>query len=400
MRQVTVHGALLAVALVAAWVTWTANEPVDTGEATITVWDDDPGDIAVVSFESGDRTLLLERRDMEAQSYLWARETTRPVPPQPEQPEPDSAAAAAAAADTGAAPASSDTTNDLAETDVANAAPAADSVAPEAAAQEPARVTEFPVGEQGDSLITGLAQLRAVRDLGEADDDLRAAYGFADSTVSTVTLRQRDGAERTLALGGTAIGGSDRYVLDVERNRVFAVPVAVVRPLETSQMLRLTEYQRFEPDDVARVAVTAGGAQRTMERRDAGATAQVTWSPPDSEQQDPAFASFMEQVDQLWVSEFVPEASVDSLELMLRIDYYSRRDDAIGFIELYRARGGEGEAQGSPRYFMRSPRTVVLGEVYGPLGERLEQDVETLFGGAPAATSASVPAPGPTDASP
>lgn len=399
MRQVSVHGVLLAIALVAAWVTWTANEPVDTGEATITVWDDHPGDIAAVSFESGDRTLLLERRDSEDQSYLWARETTRPVPPRPERPEPDSAAAAIAAADTGAAATSSDATDEVDETDVADAAPAADSVAPEAA-DEPERVSEFPVGEQGDSLITGLAQLRAVRDLGEADDDLRAAYGFADSTVSTVTLRQRDGAERTLALGGTAIGGSDRYVLDVERNRVFAVPVAVVRPLETSQMLRLTEYQRFEPDDVARVAVTAGGAQRTMERRDAGATAQVTWSPPDSEQQDPAFASFMEQVDQLWVSEFVPEASVDSLELMLRIDYYSRRDDAIGFIELYRAQGGDGEAQGSPRYFMRSPRTVVLGEVYGPLGERLEQDVETLFGGAPAATSASVPAPGPTDASP
>lgn len=387
MRQVTTHGVLLAVVLIAAWVTWTSDEPAETTEATIPVWEHDAGDVTAVSFESAERTLQVERRESDERSYLWARQTTRPAPPP--QPTPDSAATTEAV-DTGAAAravAASDDADAADDPDVGADNSAADS----AAAQEPERVLEYPVGDEGDSLIVRLAQLRAVRDLGEADDEQRDAYGLADSTA-TVTVRFRDGAERSLALGNTAIGGSDRYVLDVERNRIFAVPVTLIRPLETGSVLRLTEYQTFDADDVARVTVSAGGAERTMERHAAATSGPETWSPPNSDQQDPAFASFMDQVDRLWVSEFVPDASTDTLDAMLRVDYYDRRDNAIGYLELFRRAGG-AESSDSARYFMRSPRTVGLGQVYGPLGERLEQDIETMFDGAePAAASASATA--------
>lgn len=397
MRQVTAHGILLAVVLIAAWVTWTSDEPADTTEATIPVWDHDPGDVTAVSFESAERSLQVERRETDERSYLWARQTTRLAPPP--QPTSDTTTSTAdtttstEAADTGAAVtavAAADDANAADDTDAVADSVAADS----AAAQERERVDEYPVGDEGDSLIERFAQLRAVRDLGAADDELRDAYGLADS-AATVTVRFRDGGERTLALGNTAIGGSDRYVLDVERDRIFAVPVTLIRPLETGSALRLTEYQTFEADDVARVTVGAGGAERTMERHAAGTSGPETWSPPNSDEQDPAFAGFMDQVDRLWVSEFVADASADTLDALLRVDYYDRRDNAIGYLELFRTPSG-AESSDSVRYFMRSPRTLVLGQVYGPLGERLEQDIETMFGGdEPAATSAGAATPRP-----
>lgn len=367
MRGIVAHGVLLAVALVLAFVTWTSKEAPDTGQATISVWDHAPADIAAVSFHSSGRTLQLERRANGARSYLWAQQTTRPVPP----------------------PHVADSTGELAEqadtvvltTETGEAGEIGDSIAP-----EPERMEEFPVGKEGDTLVEQLARLRALRDLGDATQEKRDAYGLADTT-STISVEFRDGTERTLGLGNSVVGGGNRYVLDVERNRVFVLPVGVIQPLESGEMLRLTEYQSFEPDDVARVTVRAGTtAERSMRRHTTGSP-EAAWSPADSDRPDPAFGSFMQQIDQLWVSRYASDVSTDTLNAVLRVEYHNARGSTIGSLELFRGR----DAGGTPAYFMQTGRTIVPGEIYAPLGERLEQDVESLFRAGGSAT-ASAPA--------
>ena len=77
----------------------------------------------------------------------------------------------------------------------------------------------------------------------------------------------------------------------------------------------------------------------------------------------------MDQIDQLWVTRYVPEAAADTLQAIIRADYFDDDGDLLGFIELFRTRG----AQPAPVYLMRTGRTIVFGEVYAPLAERVSE---------------------------
>ena len=327
MRRALVHGALLVVTLIVAFFTWTAGDGAETDEDSVAVWDYDASQITGVSYRSAHRSVEMERRGTGADEYLWAIQT-------------DSARSAA-----------TDTTAPPTE-----------------------QVSEYPVGEAGENMLEELAQLRIARDLGEASEAKRATYGVSD-TMPMVTIRLRNGAEHNLAVGKEVLGGGTRYVHDVERNRIYVLPIGLVRPLEVGgEMLRLMEYQDFEPDDVASVTVRAGTVQRTMRRTSQGAPPRAVWTPADADRPDQAFGNFMEQADRLWAARFVSNLSPDTLQAVMRVDYLDERDDAIGFLELFRTQA----AQGTPAYFMRTGRTIVFGEVFAPIAERVEQDVEEM----------------------
>jgi hypothetical protein len=331
MRRVMVHGVLLVLMLIFAFVTWTAEDLPDADDAMVAVWQHDPQQVSSVTYRSAARTIVLERRGAGNEATLWAVQTDSVRPP------------------------------------------AQDSVA--AGGARTASITEYPVGDEGETMIGGLARLRVIRDLGEATEEKRATYGITDS-VPVLTLRLRDRNERALAIGATVLGGGSRYVQDLRGNRIYVVPVSLVRPLEVGgDMLRLTKMQSFEANDVASVTVRAGTAERTMRRRTQGSPPLPVWTPPDSERADEAFGNFMAQIDQLWVARYVPAASADTLQSIVRIEYLDDDRDALGFLELFRTRTAT-----PPVYLMRTGRTVVFGEVYGPLAERVEQDAATLFG--------------------
>lgn len=380
MRSVVTHGALLVVVTLAALATWLSPEETDAGEATISIWNHNPDDVVEVALRSDQRTLLLERRTTDAQSYLWARETVRP--PAVEAAEDGEAGDPADTTAVTAAETDADAGQDPpTETEEAEDAPAQ--------AEEPEepeeRVEEFPVGTEGETVVERLAALQAVRDLGDATEERRANFGLADA-VPTVTVRLRDGTSRELALGNSVVGGGNRYVLDVEGNRILVLPVGLLRPLEASEMLRLSEYQPFQPDEVASVTVHTRGSERSFERGTSGAQPQQpVWSPAGSDRPDPAFGSFMEQVNQLWIAQYVADAPADNLEMVLRIDYHDDRGNDIGFLELFRSPATDDDGQ--PTYLMRTGRTIVFGEIYLQLGERLEQDIESLFRNASGSTA-------------
>jgi hypothetical protein len=327
MRRALVHGALLVVTLIIAFFTWTGEDSARADEDSVVVWDHDVSQLAGVSYRSAHRTVEMERRGAGAEEYLWATQT-----------------------DSVRAP------------------------APDTTARPTTQVTEYPVGEAGENMLEELARLRIARDLGEASDEKRVTYGISD-TMPVVTVRLRNGAEHVLAVGKEILGGGNRYVHDVERNRIYVLPIGLVRPLEVGgEMLRLMKYQDFEPDDVASVTVRAGTVERTMRRTSQGAPPQPVWTAPGADRPDPAFGNFMEQVDRLFASRFVSDLSPDTLQPVMRVDYLDERGAAIGFVELFRT----PSPQGTSTYYMRTGRTIVLGEVYAPIAERVAQDVEQM----------------------
>lgn len=339
MKSVTIHAGLLVAALVLAFFTWTSGNTPEADTNLVEIWDRDPARLVSVTFRSAVRTLQLERRSGADTTYLWGIETTRQ---QPRVAGPDSTAR-----DSSAAP----------------AAPSAP------------QVDQYPIGEQGTALVETLARLRAVRDLGKANADERAAYGVTPAS-DTLTLEFRGGERRILALGGSVVGGGDRYVLDTKAGRVYVLPANLVQPFEVPTALRLMKLQNFEFDDVRGVVLRAGGTERVMKRAPTAEPPYVVWTAPGSDQPDQAFANFMGQFDALWVAKYRPDVKTDTLQNIVRIAFLSASSDTLGRLELFRTRAGTPAT-----YFVRTTATVVPGEAYAPVAERIEQDVRTLFGG-------------------
>jgi hypothetical protein len=368
MKSVRVHAVLLVAGLLVAFTTWVRDDVPANRDASAVIWERKPSAIAGVVYQSGPRTIELERRGAGNAAYVWGKETS---------PEP-AAPAAAGAAQIGARDSTQAAARDSAARDSTQAA-ARDSAAPRL------RTDEFPTGQNTDALLEGLATLRVVRDLGSADSTKQAAYGLTTSDAR-LTIRFQDDTERVLLLGSRVVGGADRYALDTGANRIYVLSSNLIRPLDAGAAeLRLTEFHDFNANQVAAVSVRAQGGERRMLRRAGNANAPPSWITPGSEQTDQAFGNFMQQLGQLWINRYQPSMSTDSLEAVLRIEYFDDDADSLGLLELYRTRG----AAGSTRvYYLRTPRTIVPGEVYGPLGERIEQDIATLFrAGAPASRS-------------
>lgn len=349
MRSVAIHAALLAAALLAAFATWTAGDRPETERTLIEVWNRNPADLVAVTFRTDDRTVVAERRDGEGdgdvngeRDYIWGIETTR-------QRVPQRATTDSATADTAATP-------------------------PPATREQ---VEQYPVGDEGPALFEGLARLRAIRSLGTIDDEGRTTYGFAE-TADTVTLRFANGETRTFTVGNEVVGGGDRYALDEAEGRVYVLPSELFRPLDYAGALRLTRVQRFAPDDVARVAVRAGARERVMRRQPTSTPPYSAWSPLDADRPDQTFANFMEQIDRLWVVRYYPDLDPATLQAIARVDWLDARGDTVGSLELFKATSADSTA-----WYLRTPATVVPGQVYGPVAERIEQDLDTVLRGEP-----------------
>ena len=338
MKSALVHAVLLGIAVVAAFATWTWEGAEASDEPAVVVWERDPEEVAAVTFRSGERRVEIERRSEGGESWLWGRETyptlmTVPLPTDSAPPPPPSVT-----------------------------------------------VEEYPLDQAGETLFGRLAELTAVRDLGPADDEKLTTYGLT-GTEPALVVRFADGSERNLVFGANVAGGGPRYMLDADSQHVYVVQPDVIIPFEGgSGTLRLNAYQGFQPDDVASATVRTGTVERTMNRKVVDSPPRPVWTPTDSETPDVAFGNFMQQLDGLWIERYDPNVAPISLQSILRAEYVDWRGGPLGYLELYRAQA----ADGGTKYYMRTPRTIVVGEINTPQGERIEQDIQSLFRPEPA----------------
>jgi hypothetical protein len=123
------------------------------------------------------------------------------------------------------------------------------------------------------------------------------------------------------------------------------------------------------------VTVRAGSVERTMQRKVVDSPPRPIFTPTDSETPDVAFGNFMQQLDALWVERYDPNVPIISLESILRAEYRDWRGGEIGYLELFRARAPDG----TTKYYMRTPRTIVVGEIYAGQGQLIDQDIQSLL---------------------
>lgn len=339
MNAVRVHAVLLVVALLAAFQTWTRDESASgTDEGAVTLWQREIDDIVSVTFETPARMLSVERRvegggdaATPRETFLWGVTLTK-----------------RSTADTSTA----DTTSGV-----------------------PAVVREeFPVGDVGDELFERLASLRALRDLGELDDDAKAEYELAEPE-RTMQVAFADG-DRQLALGARVFGAAHRYALDLSTGRGYVISNDVLRQLEGSRAtLESRELHRYDADDVGAISVHTQTATRHMIREGSGPG--VTWTSPDTPgEPDQTFANFVERVDGLSIIRYDAELNVDTLELVVRVEYTGQNDQPLGFLEIFR---GPEDDRGIGEYYLRTEATRIAAHTHRSIAERVRQDVIDMF---------------------
>jgi hypothetical protein len=333
-----IHGVLLAGALGLGWQTWTRDKTVGVMKSKVVVWRGAAADVTGLTVEKANGTTVVERKP---EGYLWATthgalQKAPPVPPDMMSQNPDSQPAAV-----------------------------------------PDEVHEFPVGDEGTKLFENLATFRAKRDVGAVTEDWRKSdYGITDKS-DKLTLQTKSGP-RVLLLGDNAYGTDDRYVYDDANKHVYLVAGDVIHSVTYPDTLKERKLHGFEPADVARATITAGGKTRALVKLAAkGMTS--SWADASSpDKVDQGLGNFMDQVDGLVPTDYV--ADPGDLETVIGVDYDGKAG-AVGKLALLKrpATPGPGTQPGQFDYFVRTERTRVLGKVSPQVATRVEQGVGSLF---------------------
>jgi len=341
MRSVRTHAVFLAIMLVVAYQAWSPN---DTASANInrdgdfTVWEVSSDEVTSMTFQRDNRTTTLERRRDSVGTYLWGTSLDTPT---------------RGAAD-------SVTGDSVTMGSVITPTP-----------------QEFPVGEEGEDIWDRVAHLRALRDLGVLEDSTRSIYSL-DSISRHLTVRTGSG-ERALEIGGTVYGSIHRYAYEPQSNRGYVVADQLIRALEGGPTsLRLQTLHRFGQNDVGTVTLrNAAGASRTMRRRPGTSRPADVWVSPDTpDEPDQTFQTFINHIRQLAFTGYDASVNVDTLELVMHIDYQDMDDESLGFMRLYRVPSDQPDVY---NYYLLTNDMRIPALAHQPFAQRVDQELVDLF---------------------
>ncbi|GAB4565257.1 MAG: hypothetical protein Tsb0020_16010 [Haliangiales bacterium] len=353
-RGPIIHAALLCVALIVAYQTWTREEVLTPMGGDIEVWSVPQDAVEAFEFlyteaERDERSVRVERRRDDRGEYLWGREV-RSINRYRERPE---------------------------GVDPLKVAPVKERV-------DAAR--EFIAGERAAEAFENLAELRALREIGPLDDKALERFGL-DKDDELITLKLKDGSEKRIFLGSQIYRTRDRYALVPETGIGYVLAEDVVRPIVNGESnLRITSIHDFKNDEVAKVRIEVGDQSRALVRvtaTDSRGREQQVWADvqtPDTP--DQTMVNFLQNVKLVQPSEYRPELDLSSLERVVRVEYQRGDEQTLGWIELYQTPSGDGgadEATPAAAYYMRTEVSRVLAVVVQNIGSQVSDDVAQIF---------------------
>ena len=355
MRSVLAHGVLAVGGLILAWLVWvTPEEERSPDEVELVACD--PEDVTSLVLDVDNREVKLERRGQGDERAYWVTVTRRPEPRegQAEAPEPT--------------------------------------------------VDEFVGGRKRvDEYLAKIAPLRALRSLGELDEE----------TTEEVELGEEAGrfvyacGERTVeyTLGATAFGTGDRYLREADGNTAYLLAADAIRDLQSAEALLMQrELNDFEPTEVENLVVKIEDRERRLlqrNRRDPERAEWVDASEPD--RRNELFGNWLERVSQLRVQDYLaldaePGADIEgesaATTQALTLEYLGSGGDRIGHLELARV-----DTQPA-RYYARSDATQAWVTVPRSIAQQVEDDARTVLGLEPIDRPEPEPPPQPTPTTP
>lgn len=354
MRTVAVLGGLVAVALVASYLTWTAEDgPPD--DADIVVLRQTTDDLRRIRWEEDDKTVSLAVANDGRGDYAWFEvDLTKTV--DPPEPEP---------------------------TDETDADAEAEAEAPAPPPAEPVTETErlaFRGASGAVDVWEGFAPLYAMRKVPVQDEEALATYGLDDPEARLVV--QRAQGDVTLEVGSEAYGTRDRYVL--HEGAVYLLSDKLLRPLQFANT-RLVERDLWPYDAataekvVAKRAGAAGPEQRVLVQQNTDDREAAYWSDAERpETKDIEGATWLTKLFRLRVREYHDAGELQALgEADFLVDVEVSGDDGTWNAQLFTL--GDDE-----RIFAQSTYLRGTVELTQSLAEEAVADLDPLFDGVPA----------------
>jgi hypothetical protein len=334
VKPLALHGGLLLVSAGLAYGVWNRDEPLpDKQPGMVDVWGGSQASFSKLSFEGKTRKVRLEsQKDELGYYYVTTVDTEEPPPP-------------------------------------------AGHMVPSAAPLKPPapKTTRFVSVKAGETLVKGLAPLKALRALGKLGADRNEEFGF-DKPEGTLKVTI-DGKEHVLVLGGTAPGGSDRYAKYQGSGEVFAISGDIAQSvLFGDSRLPEREPHGFKNDEFSRVRVSKGAKSRELVRvKDKNDGWGDVATPTKL---DETAGNWMTKLGRLRGSEFVekPTSPLKPADALIRVEYFDTGTKPLGFIELYKLPGEKGND-----YLIRTEWERWYVKVPSSTAEQVETDLASVL---------------------
>ncbi len=262
------------------------------------------------------------------------------------------------------------------------------------------KVTEFAVSSKIDEYFKLAAPMRAVRNLGEVDDELAKEVELASSKTSfELTCGKK---VHTFEVGIAASGSGDRYVRKQGGGPVYLVRRDLIDKVERAEsQLMQRKLSEHEERDVANLEVEALGAKAKLlhhNRLDSKKAEWVNSAKPD--QRNELYGNWLNRVGRLSISEYLkpdqkpgdeksdapkpalapdagaqpPEPEDATLETVATLRYLDEDGKVLDEIEL--ARLGKDKAD----YYAKSTSTRAWVRVLNSVGRQVEGDLPMILG--------------------
>jgi hypothetical protein len=245
-------------------------------------------------------------------------------------------------------------------------------------------------------MIKDWANAHAMRDLGVPNADNKKDYKL-DDAKTTIVVTFKDGV-KTLLVGGSVYGGSDRYAVDEASGKAYVLPKDLVSGLELgSSSLQLSDPRGFDNTKINSVTIDAGNRSKTVTRYEADndGKKQKTWADEGTKTPNQTAANFVDNANNLKPSEYAADIKVSDMTPVLKLTYKSDNGGMLGTLSLYRYEkpgvlppdtelDPANPPKGETEYYVVTEKTHIPGLVRKDSAQRMENDIETVFSGKPA----------------
>lgn len=258
---------------------------------------------------------------------------------------------------------------------------------PKMVEREIRKTKSFLGSEAATTLMTDLASLKAIRNLGILSKEKLKAFGL-DKEDKSITLVSGS-SPRVFLIGDNTYGNLDLYLKDKSDGRVY-----IVRP-QSIQDLRYAEYRlierelhAFKMEDIDRVEVTDDKTNKTLLQGERRIPEKAFWASPTAPSQAvEVYGNWMQKVTRLKALDYESSTSaVSDLKKVMEIKYFNG-NRAMGFIRLFNGKETTQADPGSPtsarttsqEFFVESEHTRGRAKISKTLAEDVIKDLVTLF---------------------
>ncbi len=185
------------------------------------------------------------------------------------------------------------------------------------------------------------------------------------------------GKSKRYLVGNRTNGRRDHYVKTETSDEVFLVASATLGDLELAQSKYMQRRLLVKPlEEIGAVTIAANGQAATFVQRNRNDRKTAVWTAEEEQTAREEVGSFMLKLSRLTVRKYPEDQSViDEATPLLELSWKDDAGEPVGATTLYRV--GDGD---KAKYFGKSDRTVLVGEVSRGTAAQLEKDLATVFG--------------------